>query len=184
MGSHDRTSPGPGHVHPAGRRSPPGQERLRGDGQRPSTCRSRPTATSPGWIIEAPHFPGWDSFGAFRQPHALHPRPREARQEDRGGHRLAPRRRRRAPDLTLRLGQIRHFPAGEVDQARLGSPRPRKAKGAARFRAGVPAVGDQHRAGDERRRLMREEQHTRGDLVGVPLRPIGPAAAAAASNGS
>ena len=173
-GSRDRTSPGPGHVHPAGRRSPPWTRTTswRWPGRRPADRGPR----RPRRVDHRghPHFPGWDSFGALVSHMRFIPRPREARQEDRGGHRLAPRRRRRAPDPSTssphRSSTSRR--ARSIRPA-LGSPRRRKAMGAARFRQAVPAVGDQHRAGDERRRLVREEQHTRGDLVGVPLRLIG-----------
>jgi hypothetical protein len=70
-----------------------------------------------GLIIDAPHFPGWDSFGSvvthIRFVHDHH----EHVKKDRGRHRLAPRRFRRASGLTLRLGGDPTVPAGQIEQA-------------------------------------------------------------------
>ncbi len=115
MGSHDPTSPGPGLL------------------VKPQSALDKndfvemAKAVDPqieahgdlaGLIIEAPHFPGWDSFGAlvshmrFIRDHEKHVKKIAVVTDSHLGD--------VAEHLTSHFvsAQIKHFPAGEVDQAR------------------------------------------------------------------
>ena len=71
-----------------------------------------------GLIIEAPHFPGWDSFGA------LVSHMRFIRDHEKHVKKIAVVTDSHLGDVAERLtshfvsAQIKHFPAGEVEQAR------------------------------------------------------------------
>ncbi len=122
-----------------------------------------------GVIIDAAHFPGWDGFGAmvshfrFVREHEKHVKKiavvTDSHLGDVAEHLAIALRLRADPPLPGRGGRA----GAAVDRRRLGPG----------FRQVVPAVGDEHRAGDERRRLVRQKQHTRSDFVGCAAAPEG-----------
>ena len=72
-----------------------------------------------GPILEAPAFPGWESFGAMVNHLRFSQRSSQARKENRSRNGLPPGRCRRAFDVTLCVsGDEDHFPARQRVAAR------------------------------------------------------------------